>query len=104
MYPAATSDAMRVMAAAGDDMGGGWGAVRDGLGDLVGQLGLGELGAAFMAGYETPAAETTAIVDRCCQGPGRLAEVGSRCAAAYQGANDLSHATFEAITAPDPTP
>jgi hypothetical protein len=94
MDTGATTGAMRRVAVTGDQMDSGWRAVSARLDGAVGQLGRGELGAAFMAGYETPAAETAATVGRHCQVPGRLADMGHACVAAYESADERSRAAF----------
>jgi hypothetical protein len=90
----ATTGAMRRVADVGDQMGAGWRAVSADLDGLIGGLGQGELGAAFMDGYRKPAAETSTVVDRHCEVPGRLADVGHQCVADYHGADRRAHDAF----------
>jgi hypothetical protein len=102
MDTAATSDAISLIAAAGQRMADGWRSASSEINGLVGQLGRGELGAAFLDGYQQPAAETASVVDRCCQVPGRFAEAGNRCIAVYESADSRSRNNFDSINAPAP--
>lgn len=99
MEPGATTDAMSLMATAGKLMGTDWGAVTTELTGLVGQLGQGELGSAFLAGYQQLATDTGTAVDRCCQVPGQLAELGTQSVGTYVTADDRSHDHLSAVEA-----
>ena len=86
--------AMRVMADAGRTLSTGWAETGTRLNALAGRLGQGELGAAYRAGYQKPAADTAAVVDRHCQEPGRLAEMGHQCVGLYLSADRNSASGF----------
>lgn len=106
MDPEATADAMTLLAAAGQHMGTGWGAITAELDGLVGQLGRGELGAAFLDGYRQPAGDTAKAVERCCQVPGRLAATGNECIGTYVSTDHRhgDHIKSLGATAPPATP
>ena len=90
MHPGATTDAMDLMDEAGRFMSTHWGAISDRLDLLAGQLGQGELGAAYLAGYQPAAAATAATVESHCQRPGRLAAMGHQCVNTYRSADQRS--------------
>jgi len=96
----ATTSAMAQLDQAGSSMSTGWGEVSTRLRSLSGRLGQGELGAAYMDGYQRPAAETTAAVDQHCSHPGRLAAIGHQCVGLYQTADQNIAAAFNAIKPP----
>ena len=99
---AATTAAMSLVAAAGERMGSGWRAVSSELNGLVGQLGRGELGAAFLDSYQPPATETASIVEQYCRVPGRFADVGNQCVAEYESADNHSRDAFNFVDATAP--
>jgi hypothetical protein len=90
----ATTNAMELMDVAGRTMSADWGAVSTRLASLAGQLGQGELGAAYLDGYRQPAAETAAAVDQHCGLPGRLAAAGHQCIGIYRSADRAGADTF----------
>jgi len=90
----AISGAMGLLAGVGDRLAGGWGAVSAAVDAGVRGLGRGELGAAFMAGYQQPATRTAAGFDRVCRAPGTLAEVGHGCVTGYSSAEDNARGYF----------
>ncbi|WP_163505261.1 hypothetical protein [Fodinicola acaciae] len=94
---AATTSALTELNTAGQTMSDGWRAASAQLTGLIGQLGKGPLGAAFMAGYQQEAAATSSMVDHCCQTPGRFANAGNRGVNDYGAANDRSKAGFDAV-------
>jgi hypothetical protein len=81
---------------AGSALSADWGAVSTRLTSLAGQLGQGELGAAYLDGYRQPAAETAAAVDQHCGQPGRLAAAGHQCIDMYRSADRAAAGTFAA--------
>ncbi len=91
MDPNATTDAMTMMAAAGANLGTEWGTITTELTGLVGQLGRGELGAAFLAGYQKLASDTAAAVDQCCQRPAEFADLGNQSVTTYTTADQHGH-------------
>lgn len=98
MAPGSTTDAMSLMAAAGTHMGTSWGGITTELSGLVGRLGGGELGAAFLEGYQQLASETGRAVDHCCRQPGQFAELGNQCVDTYVTADDVSRDHIDATT------
>jgi hypothetical protein len=94
---APTVSALNEVDAAGQTMSDGWRTASGQLNGLVGQLGKGPLGAAFMAGYQQEAAATSSMVERCCQVPGRFAAAGNAGVGYYGEADDRSKAGFDAL-------
>jgi hypothetical protein len=88
MHPAAAQAQMSRLTAAGERMTTGWGTTSKQVTDLAGQLGKGELGAAFLAGYQQPATETATAVEQCCALPGQYATTGTGCVAQYTSADN----------------
>lgn len=76
MDVAGAQDAMSRLSAAGERMTTAWRAASSELDGLASGLGAGELGAAFLAGYQQPAADTRKIADQYCELPARFAETG----------------------------
>lgn len=97
MFTAATRDQLTRLAAAGERMTAEWGATQPKIAELAGQLGKGELGAAFLAGYQQPAAETARAVDQCCALPGQYATTGHQCVTQYTTADDHGAQTINAV-------
>jgi hypothetical protein len=83
----AMSKAMEMMDTAGRTMTTDWGTVSERLTGLAGQLGGGELGAAFLDRYGQAAAATAAAVGDHCRHPGLMAAAGHRCADLYATAD-----------------
>lgn len=93
----ATTHVMHRVTAIGDQLDSAWGAVTARLDGAIGGLGGGVLGAAFMAGYQEPASQTAATVERHRQVPGRLAGVGHESVAGYVSADRRAGGHFEAL-------
>lgn len=93
----ATTHVMHRVTAIGDQLDRTWEAVTARLADATAQLGGGELGAAFMAGYQETATQTAAAVERHRQMPGRLAAVGHESIAGYLSADQRSGGHFRAL-------
>ncbi len=91
------------MDTAGRNLGTAWATVSDRLAARSGQLGAGELGAAFMARYEQSAAAATAAVADHCRQPGLLATTGHECAGLYRAADRNAAGTLDAVSPPPPT-
>ena len=89
--------AMNPMAHAGELLASDWHATGAELQGLVGQLGHGPLGEAFLAGYRQPATEAATAIDECCRISARLAEWGNQCVAAYQSADETSSDALRAV-------
>lgn len=87
MRPAPAGATMNRLAEAGTTMTDGWRSANAELSSLAGQLGKGELGAAFLAGYQQPAADTAKVVAQCCAAPGKFAESGNQIVAQYVAAD-----------------
>lgn len=87
MNPTPAGAAMNRLAETGTAMTEGWRAAAGEVAALAGQLGKGELGAAFVAGYRQPAEDTAKAADQCCQLPGRFAASGTQCVAQYVAAD-----------------
>jgi hypothetical protein len=88
MHTTAAQEQMTRLTAAGQHMTTEWGTTTKKLADLAGQLGKGDLGAAFLAGYQQPAADTTRAVDQCVALPGQYATTGGQCVTQYTNADD----------------
>jgi hypothetical protein len=95
MDTGAMTTAMDLMDLAGRTMSTDWGTVSGQLSDRAGQLGQGELGAAFHARYEQAAAATTAAVEHHCRQPGLLATMGHQCAGLYVSADQNVAGAFD---------
>lgn len=100
MDTASTADAMDRIATAGQTMAGDWRTVGGEITSLGGQLGRGDLGAAFLAGYQELAAQVASDAGQRCQEPGLLADVGNACIDSYRSADA---AGGEVIRAVDPS-
>jgi hypothetical protein len=96
MHTTAARDQMSKLTATGERLTTGWGTTSKQVADLAGQLGGGELGAAFLAGYAQPAADTARAVDQCCALPTQYATTGAGSVTQYTSAD--SHGQ-QAITA-----
>jgi hypothetical protein len=79
--------AMGQMDDVGRTLSTGWGDTGRRLDALAGQLGRGELGAAYRDRYQKPAADTAAAVTRLCRMPGDLAAAGHECVGIYLAAD-----------------
>jgi hypothetical protein len=105
METAATGDAMGRVASGGQTMSTEWQSCQSEISGLAGQLGQGTMGAAFLSGYQEPAAQAMRDADQCCQQPGTLAEKGSTAVGTYQSAETASASAVSAPSAPSsPTP
>jgi hypothetical protein len=78
-----TTQAMQLMDDVGSTLTAGWSETGNRLRGLSGQLGQGELGAAYRDGYQKPAADTAAAIDQHCRQPGQLAAMGHQCVGMY---------------------
>lgn len=83
MHTEAATDTMSRLTAAGERMTTEWGTTSTQVTKLAGQLGKGDLGAAFLDGYQQPAADTARVVGQCCALPGQYATSGAQCVAQY---------------------
>jgi hypothetical protein len=102
METATTADAMGRVATGGQNMATEWQSCQSEISGLAGQLGGGTMGAAFLAGYQEPAAQAMRDADQCCQTPGALAEAGNMAVGTYQSADAASAAAVGAPTSPTP--
>lgn len=100
MTTASTADAMGRIAAAGQTMAGDWRTVGAEIAGLAGQLGKGDLGAAFIAGYQGPAAQVARDADQYCQEPDVLAGKGNRSVDTYGTADATSRDVVSAVETP----
>ncbi len=100
MQTASVAAAMGRMATAGQTMAGDWRAIGGEVAGLGGQLGRGDLGAAFLAGYREPAAQVTAAADRCCQEPTALADMGTANVDSYQSVDAGNGNAFRSLSPP----
>ena len=89
-----TVDAMNLMDEAGRGLTTGWGAANSRLSSLSGQLGQGELGAAYLDRYQQAAADTVAAMEQHCGQPGQLAAVGHQCVGLYASADQAAATMF----------
>lgn len=99
MDPDTTTDAMNLMDRTSQYLSTDWGATSSRLSLLAGQLGGGELGAAYLSGYQQPAAETVTAVEHQCQQPGRLAAMGHQCVGLYRSTDQSIGDTFNSLGA-----
>jgi hypothetical protein len=97
MYTAAAHAQMTRLTAAGERMATDWGTTSKQVADLVGRLGKGELGAAFLAGYRQPAAETARVVEQCCALPDQYATSGTSSVAQYTTGDGHGEQAINAI-------
>lgn len=98
----AMSTAMEVMDTAGRTMTTDWGTVSERLTGLAGQLGGGELGAAFLDRYGQAATATAEAVGNHCRQPGLMAAVGHQCAALYTTADQNAAGSLGPIASAAP--
>jgi hypothetical protein len=98
METATTADAMGRVASGGQTMATDWQSCQSEITGLAGQLGGGVLGAAFLAGYQEPAAQAMRDADQCCQVPGTLADKGNTAVSTYQSADTASAGAVSAPT------
>lgn len=100
MDPAATANAMGRVADAGRSMTSEWHAIEAEIAGLAGQLGRGDLGAAYLAGYRESAAQAARAADQCCRTPGVLADKGNACVGAYRSTDDAAANGFRSVAPP----
>jgi hypothetical protein len=95
-----TTEAMNRIDRVGQTLRTDWSATRDQLSALAGQLGQGELGAAYLEASQRPATETMTAVDDHCERHGRLSATGHECVDLYRSADSRSAVGFDpAVTA-----
>lgn len=96
------ADAMDRMTNAGQHMSTDWTTASTAVADLTAKLGRGDLGAAFLAGYQTPAAQASDTATRCCQTPSQLADKGTTSVNTYTSTDtatsDLIHSVAGTTT------
>ncbi|WP_424186520.1 hypothetical protein ACOBQX_01525 [Actinokineospora sp. G85] len=102
MDTTSTAEAMSRIATAGQAMAGGWRAAGAEITGLGGQLGRGDLGAAFLAGYRDLAARVAGDADHRCQEPGQLAAAGAASIDAYRSADATGGDVILAVDPPAP--
>jgi hypothetical protein len=77
LFPEHTNNTLNRLSTIGERMTGDWATTKAEIAGLVGQLGQGELGSAFLAGYQQLATEIADAVDQCCRRPGEFANAGN---------------------------
>ncbi|NKE61189.1 hypothetical protein FXN61_32215 [Lentzea sp. PSKA42] len=97
MDTASTAAAMDRIANAGQTMTGDWRTVSAEITSLGGQLGRGDLGAAFLAGYGELAAQVASDAEQRCQVPGLLADAGNACVDSYRSADAAGAGVISAV-------
>jgi hypothetical protein len=97
MDTVSTADAVGRVAAAGQTMTVDWRGVSAEITSLGGQLGRGDLGAAFLDGYRQPAAQVASDADRHCRRPGQLADLGNACVNLYRSADATGAGAIRAV-------
>ncbi|NUS65416.1 MAG: hypothetical protein HOQ46_17390 [Saccharothrix sp.] len=100
MLTESVADAMSRIATAGRTMADDWRGIGSEIAGLGGQLGRGDLGAAFVAGYRERAGQVTIDADQRCQEPGLLADLGKAGVDSYRSADEASG---DVIRAADPS-
>jgi hypothetical protein len=78
LFPEHTNSTLNRLNTVSERMTTAWGTTKAEITGLAGQLGHGELGAAFLAGYQQLATEISEAVDQCCQRPGQFAATGNQ--------------------------
>jgi hypothetical protein len=94
---APAGDAVSRVDAAGQEMTSQWQAVAAEVAGLAGQLGRGELGAAFLAGYRAPAEQVSRAADRYSGAPGRIAGAAGAGIGDYQSTDASAGDLFRGI-------
>jgi hypothetical protein len=102
METSTTAEAMGRVASGGQAMSTEWQSCQSEISGLAGQLGQGTMGAAFLSGYQEPAAQAMRDADQCCQKPGTLAEAGTMAVGTYESADTASASAVGAPTSPTP--
>lgn len=100
METSTAADAMGRVASGGQTMSTDWQSCQSEISGLAGQLGSGTMGAAFLSGYQEPAAQAMRDADQCCQTPGTLAEKGTAAVGTYQSVDTASASAVGAPTSP----
>lgn len=77
LFPEQTNSTLNTLHTVAERMTTNWATTKAEITGLVGQLGQGELGAAFLAGYQQLATEIITAVDQCCQRPTQFAATGN---------------------------
>lgn len=77
LLPELTNSTLNTLSTVSERMTTNWATTKAEIAGLVEQLGHGELGAAFLAGYQQLATEVADAVDQCCRRPGEFAATGN---------------------------
>ena len=99
LSPEQTNSTLNQLSTVSDRMAADWGAAKAEIAGMAGQLGKGELGAAFLAAYRQLAAEVADVADQCCQRPSEFAAAGNQAINAFVAVDDHSSTTIR----PTPT-
>lgn len=78
LFPEHTNSTLNRLSTVSERMADNWGTTKAEIAGLVAQLGQGELGAAFLVGYQQLASEITDAVDQCCRRPAEFAAAGNQ--------------------------
>jgi hypothetical protein len=97
--PADTASTLKTLTTIGERMATDWKTISTEIANLAGQLGKGELGAAFLASYQQPATDTARAVDQCCQRPHEYATTGTQSVTQLTGVDGINGRSIRAGSA-----
>lgn len=88
LFPEQANSTLNKLGTVSDRMAADWGTAKAEIAGMAGQLGKGELGAAFIAAYRQLATEVADVADQCCQRPSEFTAAGNQAVNAFVTVDD----------------